>query len=65
MIEDESEEVLSYCTKKKMNEKNRVVTISQGQRTRNSKVKNHGKKIFGKGNVSGSDDDIRDMLKDF
>lgn len=41
------------------------MTINQGQRTRNSKIKNKGKKMYGKGNVSGSDEDIRDILIDF
>ena len=66
MIEDELEELANRCTKKKMNERNRVLTISPGRKVSSQQQKSYMLRSRSKliEEDSSSNDDIREMLRD-
>ena len=65
MIEDQLEELAHRCTKKKMGDRNKVVTInphSKGFSQKGYRLRSKGK--MGLDEDSSSNDDIREMLRD-
>lgn len=64
-IWDEAEEMQNHCTKKKMNDRNRVMTInpSKGMQQRSYMLRSRRK--LGVDEESSSNDDIREILCDF